>query len=191
MTLHSCLKVSLCTLLLNGYSPGIGLASASDWRDHQRMRDQEPKIIVQVCVPEPKLSSVISIRTVRKGSYGGGGVAKSGTTSGGQTYYEKFAASPTETEALLVHRPGDGMEFVFIPPTRLSNSEWSQWSIPMFASKDFGLAFKLLNGQHPSTIAEPLVDAPRMRFILMSFAEYLERTKQRGLGRSVEAVPGC
>jgi hypothetical protein len=129
--------------------------------------------------------------TVRKGGYGGGGVAKSGTTSGGQTYYEKFAAPPTEIEALLVHLPGDGMEFVFVPPTHLSNSEWSQWSVPVFASKEFGLAFKLLNGQHPSTITAPLVNAPRMRFILMSFADYLERTKQRGLGSLVEATPGC
>jgi len=155
------------------------------------MRDQEPTIIVQVCLPVAKLSSGISMTTVRKNSYGGGGMVKSGTTSGGQTYYEKFAASPNEAEALLVYRPEDGSEFVFIPPTRLSTSEWSQWYMPVFASKEFGLAFKLLNRQHPSTIAAPLVDAARMRFILMSFADYSERTKQRGLGRLVEAVPGC
>jgi hypothetical protein len=179
------------TLLLNGCASRIEPSSELDMHDQYRMRDQESTIIVQVCLPAAKLSSAISMTTVRKGSFGGGGVVKSGTTSDGQIYYEKFAASPNETKALLIFRPEDGTEFAFIPPTRISTSEWSQWSMPVFASKEFGLAFKLLNSQPLTTLPTSLLDSPRMRFILMSFADYLERTKQRGFGRLVEAVPGC
>jgi hypothetical protein len=164
--------------------------SSADWQKQTYERNRTPRIIVQACLPTAEDVELISITTIRTDSFQRSSTSRSGQTAADQPYFEEYSAFPHETKAIVVAKTRPGPLFVFKPPHALSAAGWSAWVPPLFETNDSRTHFKILNDQQYSG-SPASSDAPRLRFILMPFSEYLVRVGERRLGKLSETVPPC
>lgn len=169
---------------------GCAEIGRSDWSGARSDPAKAPRVIFQVCVPHLDSTRFVSVSSIVRGSMGGGAIAKSGTTVRGQPYFESFGDFLAETRAFTILGDHEKALHVFVPPRELSTKEWSPWYPATYASHDKNIELTILhsgkaNGDAPSS------DAPRMRYILMSFTQFLQRVDDRRQGGSFESVPAC
>ncbi len=163
--------------------------SEPDWKVRLDERDRTPRIIVQVCTPVA--TQGFGVGMISRWSIGGGTETKTGVTTVGQAIYETYADFPEDTVAVTA-KPSrtSALAHVFIPPREIVTSNWSNWHPPTIETDDEYFALKLFHGKLSKKL--PISrDAPKIRYILMSFNDYLERVKQRRLGQFSEIVPPC
>jgi hypothetical protein len=174
---------------LSGCSSNRPAAGGSDWKERIEVNNRTPRIIVQVCTPVS--APGLGIGMITRSRVGGGSETKTWTTTDGQAVYETYAEFPGETLAVTTQpsRKSD-IRQVFIPPDDISSTGWSSWYPPAFETTEPNFEWKFFYG-HPFQKVSPSKDAPRIRYILMSFNDYLERVRQRRLGQFSEGVPPC
>lgn len=163
---------------------------SSDWKESQRQDDLVLRVIVQICVPDAARQGNVSFTSINKDRVLGGGLAKIGKTMHGQAVYEHFSDPPGNVKAISVQGSSSGPAYVFLPLGNISTTDWSDWKPPEFQSEEFGFGLKLLHDQ-PYKKSEVQANAPRMRYILLSFSEYLARVRQRVAGQSLDAIAPC
>jgi hypothetical protein len=169
---------------------GCAAPTSGKWQQRLYEDNRTPRIILQVCVPDSNSGELVSLTTVRRDSLAGGHISKDGTTLGGQPYFEDYSGFVAETKAIVVSYSQEGLRYVFLPPKKLSPTEWTQWLPATYASDQRDVAFRILYGQDLNSVPVP-VSSPRLRIILMPFVTYLDRVRDRRTGSFSEAVPQC
>lgn len=174
---------------LTGCTTNQYATSNQDWKARLEERHRTPQIIVQLCTPVA--TPGFGVGMIRRWSIGGGTEKKTGVTTNDQAIYETYADFPEETVAITT-KPSrtSALSQVFFPPKNIVTSNWSDWFPPAFESDDPYMELKLFHGK-PFNKLPLSKDSPKIRYILMSFNDYLERVKQRRLGQFSETAPPC
>ena len=186
------------SLAIAGCSVPPKPSPSAGWAEQLHYRTETPRVIVQVCMPDRSANRRLFFGTVEAprraelffGSIGGRGLDPIGTTEAGQPYYETYSELPGETAAIVVSQGIDGEQFVFKPLLRPSEKEWSQWIRPNFSTRDKNIRYEILAGLEFQD-APTVESAPRARYILMKFNDYLGTVRDRRLGIFTSVVPAC
>jgi hypothetical protein len=162
------------------------------WQTDLEVSNKVPRVVVQVCWPSA--GAVVSFETLTGPpivSSNHTPAKQTGSTRSGQPVFETYSAFASDLRANVVsaRRPATTM-FVFDTAQVRLGPDWSAWQVPRFASNDDSLTWKMLHGRPYERLASP-DDAPRLRYILMPFNDYLGRVRQRRTGEFAEDVPPC
>ena len=160
--------------------------------ENLRKRDQVPRLIIQVCTP--KDVSLAILETVDRGD-GVGSVSASlpreiGRTELNQSVHETYSALPGELVANVIRLKGNDMQFVFLPTQFSATSSWTTWLNPHHASTDRMVVQRELRGNKYAIVPTP-EPAPKVRYRLMPFRDYLTRVQARREGVLKESVDPC
>jgi hypothetical protein len=145
------------------------------------------KVVVQVCVPAAGDLGHVIVRGITPYSETGGRIDKTGYTTANQPIFETFTESPADLKAVTV-------SFGDLSYSYLANSipsapgTWSDWKLPDFVTAEALNQF--LNGRGPAPESIPSNSA-KLRFSVMPFGEYLDRSGRRSKRGQEFSVPSC
>ncbi|TXT34554.1 MAG: hypothetical protein FD135_5269 [Comamonadaceae bacterium] len=165
--------------------------SNPNWREELDAHNKKLRLIVQVCLATN--TGIVGFSTLSGGSIksmDSTGAKKSGETSIGQAVFETYSAFPEELIANIVEIKGEKMQYVFSTATTTATTEWSDWVKPLFTTDDRNFAWQVLHAK--SYAKTPSMEiGPKVRYILMSFNDYLHRVTLRRDGKLSESIPPC
>lgn len=180
--------VSLAMVACAG--PAGHAPAPDDWQARQRTRGAALRVIFQACLPESAGNERVIVTVIKNYGYGGGREERTSKTVTEQSVYESFADLPDETRAITVQRSADSPVFLFEPPKRIPNGSWTQWHLPNMQSSSFDYVYQYYY-RRDAPHSEPESGAPRVRFTLLSFEDYLARVRRRASRDLVETAPEC
>lgn len=162
-----------------------------NWREELDARNKKPRLIAQVCLSAE--AAIIGFSTLNRGpirSMDSTSVKQTGTTSAGQPIFETYTAFPEELMVDIVRLRGEKMQYVFSAEGIVPRAEWSDWLTPLFATENQDFFWHALHDK--SYTKMPVVSGtPRIRYILMSFNDFIERVRLRRNGPLPESIPPC
>jgi hypothetical protein len=151
-------------------------------------------VITQICVPNDKGESkeVVWLDPVTQTGYGGRATRISGVTTGNQPVFELYAGPPREIVGVVVFlASARDTKLIFAPPRSLPTDSWTPWEVARFSSTSDRVQGALLRGVDIPDKSLPAHDAPRMRYRLMRFNEYLARVGKRRESGIETNLPSC
>ncbi len=162
-----------------------------NWREELDARNKKPRLIAQVCLSAEV--ATIGFSTLNRGpirSMDSTSVKRTGTTSAGQHIFETYTAFPEELMVDIVQLSSEKMQYVFSTEGIVPREEWSNWLAPIFATENRDFFWRALHDKFYTKT--PVVNgSPRIRYILMSFNDYIERVRLRRNGPLPESIPPC
>lgn len=165
--------------------------SNPNWREELDAQHKKPRLIAQVCLATE--AETIGFSTLERGpvrSMDSTIVKRTGTTSAGQPVFETYTAFPEELLVDIVSLKGEKMQYIFSTAGIEPREEWSDWLDPLFATEDKDFSWRALHDK--SYTKMPYTKgALKVRYVLMSFNDYLERVRRRRNGSLPETIPPC
>lgn len=190
----------LCCLLVGCGSPlphdlfsisRTSLDPNPNWREELEAHRMKPRLIAQICLSTE--AEIIEFTSLARGpirSMDSTGVKRTGTTSTAQPIFETYTEFPEELMVDIVRISRGEMQYVFSTKGIVPREEWSGWLAPLFATEDRDFFWRALNDKSYTKIPE-IKDAPKIRYVLMSFNDYLQRVRLRRNGPLPESIPPC
>ena len=85
---------------------------------------------------------------------------------------------------------GEKLQYVFSTVKIVPREEWSDWLDPLFSTEDSDFIWRALHDKSYTKVPY-IKGAPRIRYILMPFNDYLQRVRLRRNGPLPESIPPC
>jgi hypothetical protein len=155
------------------------------------------EVVFQVCVASNVLfdSGVLSVSTVKAGSFGGGAVYQSGTSSLGEPIFMgKIAHRRNVRGVLLLGKSRITHVFLATPSQKYSDEKWTDWQRATSfyaADKNFNIGLMLLNGA-PLPVSDPRSSEKIfIRYREMSLKEYYKLAEDLRMSMGKNDIPVC
>jgi hypothetical protein len=148
-------------------------------------------VIAQLCFPQRAAEKPpwLPVDEVRRGSIAAVQALEAGLTTDDQRVVELVLSEPGYSRHLILSL--EPAATVFMIPGRFTAGEWSAWRPADFQSAHPELQFFLLSDQRVpdrSTVPEA---APRIRFQVMPYEQYLELERRRREQGAPHDLPAC
>ena len=161
--------------------------------NHQGDLGARTHVVTQICLPNDKGRSedVVWLDPVTRSGYGGRAERITAVTASDQPVFESYAGPPTDIVGIVVFlASARDTRFIFVLPQSLSAASWSQWEGARFSTKNDRVPGFLMRGMEVPDKASPSTSAPRIRYRLMRFNEYLSGVgKRREKGIETDLPP--
>ena len=150
----------------------------------------KPHIVAQLCLPKASAESPYSLPLDEIGLNSINSVwgRQAGLTTAGQSVFEAYLGERGYAR-YLVFTGRKPPSMVFVIPARVSPDSWTEWRAADFQSAHPELQFVLLSDQRVGDRDAPPDDAPRIRYQVLPFEQYLERSGARNGGE--RDIPAC
>ena len=139
-------------------------------------------VITQICLRSAKGTSndVVWLDPVTRVGYGVRAVQRmTGLTTTHQPVFETYAAPPTDIVGIVIFLSSDrATRLIFVPPRSLPTDSWTGWERARSSTKSDRAQRLLMRGMDLPDKTVPAPEAPRARYRLMRFTEWLSRVRE-------------
>jgi hypothetical protein len=151
-----------------------------------------PHIVAQLCFPKRAsgIAPWLPLDEVGRQSITAVQAIEAGLTTDDQRVVELALGEPGYSRHLILSLDPSAA-IVFHIPARFSPGEWSPWRPADFQSAHPELQFFLLSEQRIPDRAAATNGAPRIRFNVMPYEQYLERERRRREQGVPHDLPAC